>query len=68
MSKTFIVEVEGFEGERGEIVVTNDDSSETTPRLYCIGLLADDHDGVVRFVDWGYPTIASARAAWRGSS
>ena len=64
MSKTFIVEVEGFEGERGAIVVENDDVPSPQPRLYCIGLLKDDHDGVIRFVDWGYPTIKSARAAW----
>ena len=64
MSRTFVVEVEGFEGERGAIVVQNDDVPEGQPRLYCIGVLRDDRDGVIRFIDWGYPTIAAARAAW----
>lgn len=37
-----------LEGERGAIVVQNDDVPEDQPRLYCIGVLRDDRDSVIR--------------------
>ena len=67
MDGTFIVvEVEGFVGDDGAIIVVDYDSDgkepHKEPHLYCVGKLADD--GVVRFVDWGYRSIEEARAAW----
>jgi hypothetical protein len=65
-NRLIIIEVEGFEGEAGSIVVTNDradsDGLGKGDRLYCIAEL--DVADVARFVDWGYATIAEARAAW----
>ena len=60
MGPLLIVEVEGYDGETGQITVSND--LESTDRLYCVGRVGDD--GVVRFVDWGYATIDEAREAW----
>lgn len=59
----FIVEVEGFDGEDGRIVVENDraDGSRAfgdPDKIYCIAAMGDD--GVVRFNDWGYATAAEA--------
>ena len=58
-----IVEVDGFEGDHGSIVVTNDRAPRQGlgDKLYCLGVL--DSTGVVRFVDWGYATIEEAREA-----
>jgi hypothetical protein len=60
-----IIEVEGYAGDDGQIVVTNHRAAEglgTPTRLYCVGALGGD--GVVRLVDWGYATAEEARAAW----
>lgn len=61
MGEKIIVEVEGYEGERGSIVVTNDDEPSEPPRIYCIGRVGDD--GILRFIDWGYATAAEAEEA-----
>lgn len=53
-----IVEVEGYEGDNGDILVNGSD----TAMLYCIGMI--ESDGVLRFVDWGYESAAIARRAW----
>lgn len=55
--RPFIVEVDGFEGESAGIEVRGGRV------LYCIGV-QDEQDGVIRFVDYGYRSIAEARAAW----
>ena len=60
-----IVEVDSFRGASGEIAVTNSRAAEgagSASRLFCVGALGAD--GVIRFVDWGYPTAEAARAAW----
>jgi hypothetical protein len=60
-----IVEVDSFRGANGEIRVTNEraaDGEGSATRLFCVGALGGD--GVIRFVDWGYPTPEAARAAW----
>jgi hypothetical protein len=63
-----IIEVEGYEGEDGSIVVWNDRAARSglgvSDRIYCIGEMAAD--GVIRFNDWGYATAAEARAALDG--
>jgi hypothetical protein len=63
-----IVEVEGFEGEDGEIVVENwraDRKGDGLSHiLYCIAALGED--GVVRFDDWGYATAEEAKEALAG--
>ncbi len=63
----FVIEVEGYEGRDGEIVVVNecarDDPSCGRPHLlYCVGEQGDD--GVIRFFDWGYRTIEEALESW----
>ena len=60
-----IVEVEGYEGELGSIVVTNDRVATEPPCIYCIGTV--DPDGVLRFNDWGYATAAEAENALRAA-
>ena len=71
--KQFIVEVEGYDGDDGEIVVSNYRSANTPPfgapdKVYCIGEMGTD--GVIRFHDWGYATAKEARDAlrWRPRS
>jgi len=64
-----IIEVEGYEGEDGSIVVWNDRAARgrgfgLSDRIYCIGEMAAD--GVVRFNDWGYATAEEAREAVGG--
>lgn len=61
-----VIEVEGYEGEDGSIVVWNDRAARgrgfgVSEKLYCIGAVGAD--GVVRFNDWGYATAEEARAA-----
>ena len=64
----FIVEVEGYDGDDGEIVVNNYRSANDPPfgapdKVYCIGEM--EADGVIRFHDWGYATAKEARDALR---
>lgn len=63
-----IVEVEGYEGQDGEIVVENWRANQpgfgVSNIIYCIAALGDD--GVVRFDDWGYATAEEAREALNG--
>ena len=59
-----IVEVEGYEGEDGSIIVSNDRALTTRKcgapdKLYCLAIQGED--GVIRFIDWGYATIEEAR-------
>jgi hypothetical protein len=65
METTVIVEVDGYDGEDGSIVVENyraDRLGMGRPNIiYCIGELGDN--GVVRLSDWGYATAAEAREA-----
>jgi hypothetical protein len=65
MGYSVIVEVEGYEGDDGEIVVHNFRAERLgmgKPHIiYCIGEI-DDH-GLVRLGDWGYATEAEARQA-----
>ena len=65
-----IIEVEGYDGDSGSIVVINrrahEESLGASDRLYCIGEI--DDDGVVRFLDWGYATAQEALEAARPSS
>ena len=63
--RQLIVEVEGYEGEVGSIVVTNDRVAAESPRIYCIGTVGPD--GVLRFNDWGYATAAEAEDALRAA-
>lgn len=75
MSRLFVVEVEGYDGEDGAIDVqrfstdTEDHTSTLSggnPKLYCVAQLCDD--GVLRFIDWGYMSAADALAAWPEAS
>lgn len=64
MDKPIIIEVEGYDGEDGSIVVENHRAERSMGRpsiIYCIGSL--NADGIVRFSDWGYATIDEARRA-----
>jgi hypothetical protein len=58
----FIVEVDGFDGELASISIT-DATGTPLKAVYCI---AHKHEktGVLHFVDYGYLSIAEARAAW----
>lgn len=63
---SLIIEVEGYDGEEGRIVVENDRAHRSHrygvhEKLYCIGQM--DDDGVIRFNDWGYATADEAREA-----
>ena len=63
-----IIEVEGYDGESGAIIVTNHRAGPpeelgSNDRIFCIGEL--DDEGVVRFLDWGYATAEEARDALR---
>ena len=64
-----IIEVEGYEGENGSIVVWNERAARSglgvSDRIYCIGEMAAD--GVIRFNDWGYATAEEAREVLGGS-
>ena len=64
-----IVEVEGYEGEDGEIVVENFRAATgaefgRSDQIYCIAEMGAD--GMIRFNDWGYATAAEAREAVDG--
>ena len=53
---SFIVEVEGYEGEDGQILVDNYRANGTPKfgspdKIYCIAAM--DADGVIRINDWG---------------
>jgi len=58
----FIVEVDGFDGEFASISI-NDATGAPLKAVYCI---ARKHEktGILQFVDYGYLSIAEARAAW----
>lgn len=60
-----IVEIEGYVGAGGEIIVVNalaEDGIGRDDRLFCIA--SQDDDGVFRLIDWGYATLADAQRAW----
>jgi hypothetical protein len=65
MDNLVIVEVEGYDGEDGSIVVENyraDRLAMGKPHIiYCIGFVDDNR--LVQITDWGYATIAEAREA-----
>jgi hypothetical protein len=65
MEYSVIIEVEGYEGDDGRIIVQNfraeTEGMGKPHTIYCIGEI-DDH-GVVRLDDWGYATEAEARKA-----
>jgi hypothetical protein len=61
-----IVEVDGFEGERSRIELT-DASGVTLRMLYCIAT-RNETSGVLQFVDYGYETLDEAREAWPTAS
>jgi hypothetical protein len=65
MDNLVMVEVEGYDGEDGQIVVENYRAERIgmgKPHIiYCIGLL--DENRLVQITDWGYATIAEAREA-----
>jgi hypothetical protein len=65
MDNPVIVEVEGYEGEDGQIVVENYRAERIgmgrPNTIYCIASV--DKDGLVRLTDWGYATLEEARTA-----
>lgn len=67
--KVVLVEVEGYEGLAGSIIVTDETGASTdedfgiNPKLYCVGIL--DADNKVTLVDWGYASPEEAKAAWK---
>ncbi len=58
----FIVAVDPFDGEQSAIVV-HDGAGSPLPVVYCIAR-QNPTTGVLEFVDYGYRSIAEARAAW----
>lgn len=62
----FIVEVDGFEGERSRIGLS-DASGRPLRVLYCIAT-RNEASGVLQFVDYGYETLEEAREAWPNAS
>ena len=64
MSEPLIVEVDGYDGEDGHILVENYRAECGMGRpniIYCIGEL--EPGGIVRISDWGYATIEEASEA-----
>lgn len=65
MDNPVIVEVEGYEGEDGQIVVENYRAERLgmgKPNIiYCIASLSEN--GLVTLNDWGYATLEEARMA-----
>lgn len=57
----FIVEVDGFEGERSRIELS-DASGKPLRMLYCIAT-RNEASGVLQFVDYGYETLEEARSS-----
>lgn len=68
VGQPLIVEVEGYDGEDGTIMVLNGRAESiglgVEHKLDCIASL--DPDGVVRFNDWGYATAEEAQLALKG--
>jgi hypothetical protein len=62
----FIVEVDGFEGERSRIELS-DASGAPLRVLYCVAT-RNEKTGVLQFVDYGYQTLEEAREAWPNAS
>lgn len=58
----FIVEVDGFEGQRTRIELSHV-SGNPLRVLYCIAV-QNEKSGVLQFVDYGYETLEKAREAW----
>lgn len=58
----YIVEVDGFEGERSRIELS-DASGLALRALFCIAT-RNEKTGVLQFVDYGYETLEEARSAW----
>lgn len=58
----FIVEVDGFSGELSSVEV-RDAAGAPLASVFCIAV-QHNNSGVLRFVDYGYPTMEAARAAW----
>lgn len=58
----FIVEVDGYSGELSTVEV-RDSAGAPLRSVFCIAV-QHENSGVLRFVDYGYPTIEDARAAW----
>lgn len=58
----YIVEVDGFEGERSRIKLSAS-SGASIRALYCIAT-RNEKTGILQFVDYGYETLEDARAAW----
>jgi hypothetical protein len=58
----FIVEVDAFDGELSSIAVS-DSTGRPIRAIYCIARRSSE-TGVLHFVDYGYLSIAEARAAW----
>ena len=61
-----IIEVEGYDGESGSIIVTKQRADSPTSlgaldRIHCIG--EGDDGGIVRFLDWG---LRDRRGGQRG--
>ena len=62
----YIVEVDGFEGERSRIELSAS-SGASIRALYCIAA-RNEKTGILQFVDYGYETLEEARAAWPDAS
>lgn len=59
----FILELTPFDGEFASISVNTDSFSEAGESCcFCIATI--DNDGVLRIVDYGYPSLLDARNAW----
>ncbi len=62
----YIVEVDGFEGERSRIELS-DASGAPLRVLYCVAT-RNEKTGVLQFVDYGHQTLDEVREAWPNTS